>query len=298
MFPWLLISGVITCAGCKQIHIKSLAPVLDPPSSDATIKDERLDELSGIAASASNPGYLYVHNDSGDSSRWFAISSDGGVKATIHYDADPHLGLGVVDVEDIAVCTGPEDGAHYVYLGDIGDNDAVRKDIKIYRAKDPVLTTPYIKVKADRLVLRYPDGPRDAETLMADPVDKLLYIVSKREDSVAVYSTPLNFKSGDTVVLTRRTRLFFAGSGQPKWITAGDISPSGTKILLKSYAHVYYWKRGAGEPVWKAMQRPPANLPYDLEPQGEAIGFSLDEKGYFTVSEGKGPRLYRYTTPN
>jgi hypothetical protein len=292
-----MISGVVTVAGCKQIHIKSLSPVVDPPS-DVTLKDARLDELSGIAASVSNPGWLYVHNDSGDSSRWFALSPDGGLKATIHYDADPHLGLGVTDVEDIAVCTGPEAGAHYVYLADIGDNNAVRKYITIYRVKDPVLTTPYVKVHADHLVLRYPDGPRDAETLMADPVDKLLYIVSKREDSVGVYSTPLNFQAGDTVVLTKRAKLFFAGSGEPKWVTAGDISPSGAKILLKSYAHVYYWKRAAGEPVWKAMQRAAANLSYDLEPQGEAIGFSLDEKGYYTVSEGSQAKLYRYSTPN
>ena len=28
---------------------------------------------------------------------------------------------------------------------------------------------------------KYPDGPRDAETLMIDPVEKLIYIVSKRD---------------------------------------------------------------------------------------------------------------------
>ena len=286
-----LLPVILIAIACKRDITPS-----DKPPTQVVLQDSRLKELSGIAASVVNPGILYVHNDSGDSSRWFAISPDGGLKSVCYFNGNPHLGLGVVDVEDIAVCTGPESGAHYVYLGDIGDNDAARENIVIYRVKEPVLSASgdYIKVNADPLVLRYPDGPRDAETLLADPVEKLLYVVSKREDSVSVYSTPLNFKAHDTLVLTLRAKLFFAGSGKTKWITAGDISASGSRILLKSYTQVFYWQRDAGESVWQALQRKPTVLPYVIEPQGEAIGFTVDGKGYYTVSEGVNPTLYYY----
>jgi len=215
----LLIGVVLFLPACKSSPAQAVTPVLE---------DDRLNESSGIAASAAHTGIYYVHNDSGDTSRFFAIDAQGKLKGVYYFDGDHSLSaLGVKDCEDIAVGTGPEAGASYVYIGDIGDNNAVRKYITIYRIKEPALpssaATPANTI-AGALYLKYPDGPRDAETLMADPVEKLLYIVSKREDSVRIYTTPLNFNPGDTVVLTSRGSLFVEGSGTEKWITAGDIS--------------------------------------------------------------------------
>jgi len=184
-------------------------------------------------------------------------------------------------------------------MGDIGDNGSTRDYISIYRmeekrswAKDSLIHTTAVQAN-----FRYPDGPRDAETLMLDPVEKLLYIVSKRTDSVTIYSTPLDFKQNDTLVLTRRCKLYFNGFRPFKWITAGDISKDGQQILLKSYVKVYYWKRLNNEPVWKTMLRKPAELPYEEEKQGEAVGFTPDGKGYYTTSEGVFSPIYYYSIP-
>lgn len=278
-------------------------PASEAPASApaiAPLQDSRLNETSGIATSVTHPGLLYVHNDSGDTSRFFAITPDGLLSAIIYFNGDPHLPhLGVIDCEDITVSTGPEKGVSYVYLGDIGDNGAARKYITVYRIKEPALpaTGQSVNVKAEALCLKYPDGARDAETLMADPIDQLLYIVSKREDTVRVYTTPLNFNTGDTVTLLKKAGIFFPGSGELKWITAGDISQDGKQVLLKSYTQVYYWKRAAGEAIWQTLQHAPASLPYTIEPQGEAIGFTTDGKGYYTVSEGVHANLYHYTLP-
>ena len=268
--------------------------------NDSFLDDKRMNETSGIAASVTNPGLYYAHNDSGDSSRFFAITPNGHLQAIYYFNGDPSLPLGVKDCEDIAVGPGPDNNASYVYIGDIGDNNGKRKDIVIYRIKEPALHFPTPSVLVDHLdatplVLHYPDGPRDAETLMVDPIDKLIYIISKREDSVHVYSTPLGFKAHDTVTLTKNTDLYFSGTN--KWITAGDISHTGDQILVKSYRKVYYWPRPSQEPVWKTLQRPPAILPYIVEPQGEAIGFNLDGTGYYTTSEGERPELYYYELP-
>lgn len=262
-----------------------------------------MDELSGLIVSRRQPGILYVHNDSGDSSRFFAIGTDASLKAIFYFKGEKSLApLGVRDVEDITMGPGPDSGADYIYLGDIGDNHRRRKYITIYRIKEPVIGSNTF-VDAAPLYLHYPDGARDAETLMADPIDRRLYIVSKREDSVIVYSTSLDFKPGDTVTLTRHTRLFFPGYGTDKWITAGDVSPGGDQVLLKSYVGVFYWQRryrvGAdsskqAEPLWQTLRRQPVIQPYSPEKQGEAIGFSRDGKGFYTISEGRYPRLYHY----
>ncbi|NCD71309.1 hypothetical protein [Mucilaginibacter agri] len=262
------------------------------------LQDKEMNEISGISASAINQDIFYVHNDSGDTSRFFAINAQGKLKATYTFTGAYSGRFGVRDCEDIAVGPGPQKNKSYIYLGDIGDNGGNHKDIAIYRFNEPTVaaedSAKKINLNTSTLFLKYPDGPRDAETLMLDPVEKLLYIVSKRQDSVAVYTTPLKFNNGDTVTLTRQCKLHFKGLPLMRWITAGDISADGKQILLKSYATVYYWQREPGEPVWKAMQRAPKEMPYEQEHQGEAIGFSRDGKSYFTTSEGVYAPIYQY----
>jgi len=302
---------------CTTLFLTSCHFKRSRSPADVFLCDDRMDETSGIVASTAHPGILYVHNDSGDSSRFFAITPNGQLKCIYNFKGETPP-LGVKDCEDITLGSGPDTSSSYIYLGDIGDNLARRKYITIYRIKEPMPsagldstsstaanptpssdqnTTPSANVDAEPLFIQYPDGPRDAETLMADPIDKLLYIVSKREDSVHIYSTPLYFKTHDTVILTKNASLYF-GSGKGKWITAGDIAPKGDQILLKSYRKVFYWRRPPGEHVWITMQRKPLNFPYLIEGQGEAICFAPDGKGYYTISEGRYPQLFYYKMPH
>jgi hypothetical protein len=266
-----------------------------------TLPTKLLDEISGIAASGVNKDIYYIHNDSGDTSRFFAIEPSGKLIATIYFKGDPKDSQGVRDCEDIAVGPGPAKGKSYVYDGDIGDNDAVRDYITVFRIEEKKSwvadTVQNTNAEAVPIHFKYPDGPKDAETLMIDPIEKLIYIISKRKDTVAVYTSPLIYKPNDTVVLTKRCKLFFPGIKPFKWITAGDISKDGQQILVKDYVKVYYWRRKNNEPVWQTLQRPPHLLPYKMEKQGEAIGFTPDGKGYYTTSEGVYSPIYYYDIP-
>lgn len=268
--------------------------------NDATtsgrLQDKEMDETSGIAASALFKNMLYVHNDSGDTTRFFMISPDGKLHHTIYYQGrlDEYI-----DCEDVAVGPGPVKGKSYVYIGDIGDNGVNKTTVVIYRMQESHTweKDSIIHATADKLYLKYPDGPKDAETLMLDPIGKLLSVVTKRKDTVRIYTAPLNFKDNDTVTLTFRGKLFFEGTKPFKWITSGNISRDGEHILLKSYQNVYYWNRKDKEPIWETMQRQPRILPYKVEKQGEAIGFSADGKLYYTTSEGVFSPIYYYRTP-
>ena len=263
-----------------------------------TLPTKQLDEISGIAASGINKDIYYIHNDSGDTSRFFAIEPSGKLIATIYFKGDTSLPQGVRDCEDIAVGPGPVKGKSYVYDGDIGDNDAVRDYITVYRIEEKKSwvadTVQNANAPAVPIHFRYPDGPKDAETLMVDPIEKLFYIISKRKDTVGVYTAPLMYKPNDTITLTKRCKLFFPGIKPFKWITAGDISKDGQQILVKDYVKVYYWQRKNNEPVWQTLQRQPLLLPYKMEKQGEAIGFTPDGKGYYTTSEGVYAPIYYY----
>ncbi|RCH56592.1 hypothetical protein DJ568_01665 [Mucilaginibacter hurinus] len=264
------------------------------------IQSKAASEISGIAGSLSNEGVYYVHNDSGDTSRFFAVKSNGHVLSTIYYNWSMIKAISAHDCEDIATGPGPVKGKNYIYIADIGDNNSSKNFVSIYRVADG---TQLIKKKtthttAVALNLKYPDGPKDAETLMIDPVDRLFYIVTKRRDSVTVYTAPLAYKADDTVTLTKRCKLFIPGIKPFKWVTAGDISKDGQQVLLKNYERVYYWLRKNNEPIWQTMQTKPRKLSYLQEKLGEAIGFTNDGSGYYTTSEGVFSYLYYYHSPS
>jgi hypothetical protein len=264
-----------------------------------TLQDKRMNETSGIAASGIAKDTYYVHNDSGDTSRFFAISPEGKLLSTIYYKGTYAGKQGVYDCEDIAVGPGPNTKKSYVYIADIGDNGAARKCVTLYRITEQaaLLKDTNVNAAASPLHLRYPDGAQDAEAMMIDPQQKLIYIVTKRSDTVRVYTAPLAIKANDTVTMTYRTKLFFKGFKPFKWITAADISKDGKQVLVKSYEKIYYWKREGTEPIWQTLQRKPEEPNYQQEKQGEAIGFTADGKGYYTVSEGVFSPIYYYRVP-
>jgi len=89
-----------------------------------TVQTELIHEASGIAASRKNPGVLWVHNDSGDSARLYAVNLEGKLVAVCRIK-----GARARDWEDIAVGPGPGPRQDYLYIGDIGDNGAKHKSI-------------------------------------------------------------------------------------------------------------------------------------------------------------------------
>jgi len=88
----------ILLSSCFFLHKpKALLKPTIPPES-AVVTDKRMDELSGLIVSRRQPGILYVHNDSGDSSRFFAIGTDASLKEIFYFKGEKSLApLGVKD---------------------------------------------------------------------------------------------------------------------------------------------------------------------------------------------------------
>lgn len=237
--------------------------------------DLTLEEASGLVASRANPGYLWTHNDSGDVARIFLIDQEGNIRFTCTLMGATHR-----DWEDIAIGPGPDTLKTYLFIADTGDNRQQYPYKYIYYLEEPVLQGKVADTIRtwQRMTIRLDDGIRDCETLLADPVTKSLFLVSKREDSVRVYEIRSPFKA-DTLTANRQLTLPYHN------ITAGDLSPDGREVLLRSYTAVYYWPRPAGSSLADALRMPATSLLYEPEPQGEAIAFRLDGTGYFTLSE-------------
>lgn len=146
------------------------------PIDRGPIHDDALGEISGITAGIRNPTLYWVHNDSGDSVRIFALDQDGAVRLTYQL-----AGAGAQDWEEIAIGRGPTEGLPYLYMGDIGDNARQRAEIVVYRVPEPAVSGSGTDTltEVDALHLRYPDGAHNAEAMLVDPITGELVIVEK-----------------------------------------------------------------------------------------------------------------------
>jgi hypothetical protein len=242
-------------------------------------------EASGLASSRVHPGLLYTHNDKGNANRLFCIGEDASYRGYFWV-----WGTANRDWEDICIGPGPQPGLNYIYLGDIGDNDSQYEQIIINRFVEPyplpqqkgfVSSIPAEQV--ERIILQYPDGPKDAETLMIDPWTKDLYIVTKREARSSLYRAPYPHSTTSVSLLEKVAEFPFNRA------LAGDISGDGKQIVIKTDRRLYYWTRESGQSLLEALSKTPRLLPYKVEPQGEAFTWTPDGKGYFTLSEKSGP---------
>ena len=191
---------------------------------------------------------------------------------------------------------GPNPDLNYIYIGEIGDNDSKYDSKHIYRIAEFTVPLTHevfdtLVTGVDRLAVQLPDGERDSEALVVDPVSTSIFLFSKREEQVHVYEID-NWAAGDQTTVAR-----FLLHIPVAQITAADISRDGTELLLRNYDNIFYWKRDITKPLVSVFEISGRVLPYVQEPQGESVAFSLDGEGYYTVSEvadGKIPHLIFY----
>ena len=263
-----------------QVSFAQTTPEFSSRIDMGLVEHPELTEASGLVESRKNAHVLWSHNDRNNQNRLFAFNSAG-----------THLGIYWIDGvenrdwEDLAIGPGPIPNVDYLYIGDIGDNDAVHENKYIYRIPEPVVDFNQVPVEitifdVDTIIFQYPDGNRDAETLLLDPLTKDLYVVSKREfEDIRVYRAPYPQPTNQVFTLEHVATI------QLSQIVGGDISPSGLEILLKTYTSMYYWNRSSNQNLWESFDNPPIILPYVEEMQGEAVSWAADSMGYYTLSE-------------
>ncbi|MDR2805372.1 MAG: hypothetical protein LBB85_06995 [Dysgonamonadaceae bacterium] len=265
-----------------------------------------LKEISGMACSRTSEGYLWVHVDGGNS-EIYALNPNGSIKQTVK--------LGGIskndDWEDICMAT--VDGDNYVLVGCIGDNKVKDGDSKgkqtyyIYRFKEPVITGETVTIPSseiETITFTY-DGlhnqndckdkvSHNAETLMFDPVKKKIYVATKHKKEMNALYT-MDWKTGSyTTVMNWVCDLGQSGD-KFLYLTAGDISADGQKVLIKNASDILYWLREGEEDLSATVSRQPQHIKaYKEENQGEAMAWDNNNRDFYTTGEGKSVPVYTY----
>ena len=219
-------------------------------------------ESSGLARSLRDTALFWTHNDAGNDPELFAVDASGRLVQTVRV-----AGAELVDWEDIEA--GPCDGRGCLFVGDIGDNDAERDRITVYRIPEPASGATTSEA-ARALHARYPDGPRDAEALFLDG-DGTLHVVTKgRRGSITLYRWPDPASGGGTATLQRVRELFPEPENGDDRVTAATATPDGRWVGIRSYRTLYLFPAdqllGPGEVSPHVV---------DLSPYGQSQGEAL-----------------------
>ncbi len=254
------------------------------PAATGAIVSAEIDEASGLAASLSFPNVLYVHNDSGDSPRFFATDLDGTDLGSFAVG-----GASATDWEDMA--RGPCGDQSCLFLGDIGDNPETRASYTVYRVPEPAALGPGPHMTTgEALPFHYPDGSHNAETLLVHPVTGAITLVTKVSSGASsIYELPVPLTPGVEVVAVKKGEV--APPAGTALFTGGDVHPQGKGVLLRTYTHLFYYPGEAGESVAAMLAHTPCAVPVALEMQGEAVAWLANGTGYVTASEGGSPDL-------
>jgi hypothetical protein len=231
-----------------------------------TIDDTRITESSGLAADPGGSLYWTV-NDSGDRGVAYGIGLDGTVQGTLNFRAQPE------DVEAVAV------HGDQLYLADIGDNDRERKSVRVYAFTNPRANGLTVTYQA--YDFRYPDGPRNAETLLVDESGRLFIVTKGRK--AGIYEAPADPKRKGVNELEK------VGSA-PSNVTDGTFLPGGERIALLTYSSVQVIDANDYKVVVSA--------PIPEQPQAESLTLSLDQTSLLIGSEGKKSKVYSVPVPN
>ncbi|MBJ3806823.1 WD40 repeat domain-containing protein [Streptomyces flavofungini] len=236
-----------------------------------SIKDPRITESSGLVASRAHPGVYWTHNDQDKGAFLYAVdSATGETVATITM-----TGVGKPrDVE--AISMGPDGD---LYVGDIGDNLGGKWSfVWVYKLPEPKQLKDQ-SIRAKQYVVKYSDGPRDAESMMVHPKTGRVYIVDKNEDGEgSLYEGP-----PPAAMSTSRTNVFKRVADVDLWATDGAFSPNGKQLALRGYlGGVSYRWEGAGGKIKRE-----GRLSVPLQRQGESVAYSPDGSRLMYGTEGQ-----------
>lgn len=263
------------------------------PETVGTVSSPDLAELSGIVESRAQPGLYFVHNDSGDTARFFALDTNGTLRGTYVLD-----GATAVDWEDIA--SGPCPAGQCLYLGDIGDNGGTRPRYTVYRVTQPVFgagPAAQVDVPWERFDFVYPDGAHNAEALAVRPDTGDVYVITKVSAGAStVYRFPLPLRADAPATLVRVGALALPTTGDPL-VTAADLHPCARRLLVRTYTRLWEFSVADDAPWEDLFRATPQRVLVQTETQGEAVGWHADGRGYVTISEGRAQGLHDARCP-
>jgi hypothetical protein len=167
-----------------------------------------------------------------------------------------------------------------ILIAETGSNDLARSEYAVYRFPEPGYSTDSIFTH-ETIRFIYPDGKHDAEAIISDSTGDI-YVFTKRDNRSRIYRLGYPQLTNGINTAEFLTELPYNG------VVSAAFSSDGKELIIKTYTQLKYYKRLFGQSIVECLRQTAAELKYQLEPMGEAVTFSRDGSGFFTLSEKSG----------
>ena len=254
---------------------------------------------------------MFGLNDSGNGPYLFAFDSAGVGRG--YWEI---AGAQNRDWEAAALgpCSSQADQSSCLYIGDVGDNDARKPRLTIYRfpeptveASAPIPERPQTIGGVARLDFRYSDRPHDVEAMYVAR-DGSVFLVTKRRllDDRKRARPALIFRippaawdsSGVVTAVLVDSLSIVPGARQGGQISDAALSPDGRYLAVRTYADIYVFAMDTttGLPL-EAREAGPCAIGSLREEQGEGIGWWWDRRRLVLTSERRNAPMYVVACP-
>ncbi len=268
------------------------------PVAVGRIEAADIHESSGLSASECQD-VLWTHNDAGNAPIVFAMATNGR-----HLGAWRVTNANNVDWESISTYQDAK-GKCFLFIGDFGDNDETRKERFIYRIPEPAVSdgtasstagSPLSTEAAEALSFAYPDGPKNAETILVHPKTGDIYVLTKtRRGPSEVHKMKPAF-GGSEVLITKKVGEISVPSKPVGLLTGGSISPDGKRVMVCDVKSGYelVMPPNASDPdaIWKQT---PVRIDLGERKQGEGVSYGRDGISLYASSESKNTPIIKIT---
>jgi hypothetical protein len=255
-----------------------------------TFRDRRVNEVSGIVAVRGHADCFWVHNDSGDKPRLFAVRASGTVIAELAV-----TGASAIDWEDIARGPGSDPDEDFLYVADTGNNFRLRQSLAVYRLPEPRIERlePGQQLASEPAAVfrfRFPDGIFDCEAALVGPDGEALYLITKVRGDAGVYRIALSAPPETGV----QTAVHVARMSPGGLVTAADLSADGGRLLLLTYGELQEYALPPGADFERIFAQPGTLLTRAFSRlQVEAACYEPATGAPLVLHEGFPVRLYR-----
>ncbi len=279
-----------------------LAPVSEV-TVHGTLQQRGLTEASGVATSAADDNVFWSQNDSGNDAELFAYDSTGA-------DLGVTRVMGAENKDWETIARGPCAAGSCLYIGDVGDNEAKRKQVVLWRVAEPS-PGDSLSGPAQSIRIRYPDGPRDVEAMWVAP-DTSLWLLTKRplqgmnaslrpaqlyRVPPAAWTTPS--EASYVAELVDSLPIVALASNDRSWITdaalSGPDSTGARRLAVRTYRTLYVFAADSSSGRPGALLAT-CDLAVLRERLGEGLAWRPDGRLLF-VAEGRGARVQSARCP-
>ncbi len=275
---------------CQTAPIAPLS--IEKPRKATSITDQRLPEISGLAASTVLPSHLWAINDSGNDALIYLIDENLSVTREIS------LNIRNRDWEDLAAFS--LDGVAWIVIAESGDNlyQYASYQLHFYRETD-LLNSDASPLSPKKTVsYSYEQGSVNCEAIAVDAASGIILLFAKTVNNTPVFNLPLSVMqaSGSTQAKLLATIPAYANNPANSFIsaltgvnldatTAATIPDDGENLFLLTYNDIWRINRDQTQSWREALQSKAKHFAsHDLH-QAEALASDSNNHKLLVSSE-------------